>query len=98
MVAFKKNSRFIGCKDGYANWYNIRTPNPNLLVGAVVGGPDQNDDFIDQRDAYLMTEPATYNTAPLVGVFARLQAGGSTQSTGTLLPLHLFSFQNLLLN
>lgn len=85
MVAFKKNSRFIGCKDGYANWYNIRTPNPNLLVGAVVGGPDQNDDFIDQRDAYLMTEPATYNTAPLVGVFARLQVGGSTtQNTGTL--------------
>lgn len=79
MVAFNKNSGFIGCKDGYANWYNAQTPNPNLLVGAVVGGPDQNDNFIDQRDAYLMTEPAIYNTAPLVGVLARLQAGGSTQ-------------------
>jgi hypothetical protein len=29
-----------------------------------------------------MTEPATYNTAPLVGVFARLAAGGGSSGGG----------------
>lgn len=85
IVAYKKNPEFVACKAGYANWYNIQTPNPNLLVGAVVGGPDQNDDFIDQRDAYLMTEPATYNTAPLVGVLARLQSGSRMQNVAGII-------------
>jgi hypothetical protein len=31
---------------------------------------------VDERNAYEMTEPTTYNTAPLVGVLARLQVGG----------------------
>ena len=89
IVAYKKNPEFVACKAGYANWYNIQTPNPNLLVGAVVGGPDQNDDFIDQRDAYLMTEPATYNTAPLVGVLARLQSGSRMQNVAGIIFVNL---------
>ena len=48
--------------------------NPNLIVGAVVGGPDANDTFIDKRWNYKQTEARTYNTAPLVGVFASQRA------------------------
>ena len=48
------------------------TPNPNLLVGAVVGGPDLNDMFPDQRSDHEQSEPATYINAPLVGALAYL--------------------------
>jgi hypothetical protein len=72
-VSFKQNPQFVSCRGGYEDWYIVKDRNPNLLVGALVGGPDQNDNFVDERDAYEMTEPTTYNTAPLVGVLARLQ-------------------------
>jgi hypothetical protein len=74
IVSFKQNPQFVSCRGGYEEWYVMKERNPNVLVGAVVGGPDQNDDFVDDRAAYEMTEPTTYNTAPLVGVLARLQS------------------------
>jgi endoglucanase len=73
IVSLKQNPQFVSCRGGYEDWYIMKDRNPNLLVGALVGGPDQNDNFVDERDAYEMTEPTTYNTAPLVGVLARLQ-------------------------
>ncbi|KAI7739206.1 hypothetical protein M8C21_005628 [Ambrosia artemisiifolia] len=48
---------------------------PNLLTGAIVGGPDAYDNFADHRDNYEQTEPATYNNAPLLGVLSRLHGG-----------------------
>lgn len=92
IVSYKKEPQFVTCKGGYTDWYNTENVNPNLLVGALVGGPDQNDDFVDQRNAYAMTEPATYNTAPLVGVLARLQGGGNAQGSSNAL---IFSFSTL---
>ncbi|ERN03164.1 hypothetical protein AMTR_s00003p00122090 [Amborella trichopoda] len=47
-------------------------PNPNQLVGAVVGGPDLHDRFPDLRSDYEQSEPATYINAPLVGALAYL--------------------------
>ncbi|XP_044502684.1 endoglucanase 11-like [Mangifera indica] len=72
IVSYRENKGFIGCTQGYDNWYSRPEPNPNVLVGALVGGPDCQDDFVDQRDNYMQTEACTYNTAPLVGVFAKL--------------------------
>ncbi|KAL2316994.1 hypothetical protein Fmac_030870 [Flemingia macrophylla] len=72
IVSYKKNKGFIGCTQGYDNWYSTQTPNPNVLVGALVGGPDGQDNFEDRRNNYMQTEACTYNTAPLVGVFAKL--------------------------
>ncbi|PON84499.1 Glycoside hydrolase [Trema orientale] len=72
IVSFRENKGFIGCTQGYDNWYGRDEPNPNVLVGALVGGPDCQDNFGDQRDNYMQTEACTYNTAPLVGVFAKL--------------------------
>ncbi|CAN1149603.1 Endoglucanase 11 [Linum perenne] len=57
---------------GYDIWYKRKGPNPNVLVGALVGGPDENDVFRDERDNHEQTEACTYNTATLVGVLARL--------------------------
>ncbi|XP_010244161.1 PREDICTED: endoglucanase 11-like [Nelumbo nucifera] len=72
IVSYRENKGFIGCTQGYDNWYGRDEPNPNIVVGALVGGPDWQDNFRDQRGNYMQTEACTYNTAPLVGIFAKL--------------------------
>ncbi|KAI5683254.1 hypothetical protein M9H77_04482 [Catharanthus roseus] len=72
IVSYRENKGFIGCTQGYDNWYSSPEPNPNVLFGALVGGPDCQDNFSDERGNYMQTEACTYNTAPLVGVFAKL--------------------------
>lgn len=61
----------IPCSAGFAS---LSSPgaNPNVLVGAVVGGPDAQDRFPDERSDYEQSEPATYINAPLVGALAYL--------------------------
>lgn len=76
IVSIKQNSKLVSCSNGFTQFYYSSSPNPNVHNGALVGGPDQNDNFQDSRSNYEMTEPATCNTAPMVGVFARLAAGG----------------------
>ncbi|KAH9793397.1 Endoglucanase 11 [Citrus sinensis] len=71
IVSYRENKGFIGCTQGYDNWYSRVDQNPNVIVGALVGGPDWRDNFMDQRNNYMQTEACTYNTAPLVGVFAK---------------------------
>ncbi|KAL8150307.1 hypothetical protein V2J09_020115 [Rumex salicifolius] len=59
----------IGCNDGF-QYFHSESPNPNVLVGAVVGGPDYGDGFSDDRNNYRQSEPATYINAPFVGALA----------------------------
>ncbi|KAL7123577.1 hypothetical protein ACP275_01G113700 [Erythranthe tilingii] len=59
----------ISCGDGF-QYLNSRSPNPNILVGAVLGGPDNRDNFADDRNNYQQSEPATYINAPFVGALA----------------------------
>uniref|UniRef100_J3KXQ6 Endoglucanase n=1 Tax=Oryza brachyantha TaxID=4533 RepID=J3KXQ6_ORYBR len=80
IVSIKDSPSFVGCRDGYASWYGRQGSNPNLLDGAVVGGPDEHDDFADERNNYQQTEAATYNNAPLMGVLARLAAGHGSRA------------------
>ena len=40
------------------NDYNEATPNPNVLMGALVGGPDASDNYADKRDDYIQNEVA----------------------------------------
>lgn len=42
------------------NWNNFNSPDPNpqILQGALVGGPDQNDYYVDARDNYRTNEVA----------------------------------------
>ncbi|XP_059276432.1 endoglucanase 1-like [Lycium ferocissimum] len=63
----------IGCNDGFQS-LNSASPNPNVLVGAIVGGPDSKDNFEDDRNNYQQSEPATYINAPLIGALAFLSA------------------------
>ncbi|KAJ0680721.1 putative cellulase [Helianthus annuus] len=72
IVSYRENKGFIGCTEGYDNWYGSSDPNPNVVFGALVGGPNHKDEFFDKRGNYMQTEACTYNTAPLVGIFARL--------------------------
>ncbi|KAH7546778.1 hypothetical protein FEM48_Zijuj01G0237400 [Ziziphus jujuba var. spinosa] len=80
VVSYKKDKGFIGCTQGYDGWYGSREPNPNVLVGALVGGPDSHDGFRDERSNYMQTEACTYNTATLVGVFAKLHRSETDDS------------------
>uniref|UniRef100_A0A804UDH4 cellulase n=1 Tax=Zea mays TaxID=4577 RepID=A0A804UDH4_MAIZE len=57
---------------GFDDWFGRGRPNPNVLAGAIVGGPNSRDEFRDERENYMQTEACTYNTAPMVAVFARL--------------------------
>ncbi|KAJ4963356.1 hypothetical protein NE237_023295 [Protea cynaroides] len=61
--------QFIACKEGSV-YFNSSDPNPNVLVGAVVGGPDEDDVYEDDRADFRKSEPTTYINAPLVGVLA----------------------------
>ncbi|WOG88150.1 hypothetical protein DCAR_0207384 [Daucus carota subsp. sativus] len=59
----------ISCGDGFQYFYSS-SPNQNIHVGAIVGGPDNNDNFNDDRNNYQQSEPATYINAPFVGALA----------------------------
>lgn len=72
IVSIKKNPEPVTCKGGFDLYFNKNEPNPNVLDGAVVGGPDDNDGFTDSRSNYQQAETAIANIAPLVGVLARI--------------------------
>ncbi|XP_066351482.1 endoglucanase 21-like [Miscanthus floridulus] len=74
IVSHHADGRFIGCVQGYDHWFRRAGSNPNVVVGAIVGGPDHRDRFSDRRSNYMQTEACTYNTAPMVGVFAHLHS------------------------
>ncbi|GER53156.1 endoglucanase 5 [Striga asiatica] len=78
----------VGCVEGFEVWYKRPNPNPNVVYGALVGGPNANDEFSDDRSNYEQTEPTLSGTAPLVGLFARLYSlpGNSAGSNGHGLP------------
>ena len=62
----------IGCQEGFQSYFYSGAANPNVHTGAVVGGPDENDAFPDDRADYARSEPTTYTNAPLVGCLAYL--------------------------
>ncbi|KAI4368020.1 hypothetical protein MLD38_016633 [Melastoma candidum] len=59
----------ISCGNGFQYLYS-GSPNPNILVGAIVGGPDNKDGFADDRNNYQQSEPTTYINAAFVGAVA----------------------------
>ncbi|CAA6674957.1 unnamed protein product [Spirodela intermedia] len=67
----------VSCGEGFSIWFNAPRPNPNVHVGAIVGGPDSNDRFQDIRSDYSHLEPTTYINAAFVGAVAPF-VGSST--------------------
>ncbi|KAF7817346.1 endoglucanase 16 [Senna tora] len=53
-------------------WLQKDGPNPNELTGAILGGPDKNDQFHDKRSESVFTEPCTYVNSLIVGPLAKL--------------------------
>ncbi|XP_031113750.1 endoglucanase 3-like [Ipomoea triloba] len=58
------------CESGFQPFFYTSNANPNILVGAIVGGPNQNDFFPDDRTDPSHSEPATYINAAMVGPLA----------------------------
>lgn len=71
--SIKDHPQFIACKDGTV-YFNSSNPNPNVLVGALVGGPEEDDEYEDDRANFRKSEPTTYINAPFVGVLAYFAA------------------------
>ncbi|XP_073011433.1 endoglucanase 23-like [Typha latifolia] len=69
LPSISNHPQFIACKDG-SPYYKSSDPNPNPLIGAVVGGPGEDDIYEDDRADFRKSEPTTYINAPLVGVLA----------------------------
>ncbi|GKC39460.1 endoglucanase 24-like protein [Tanacetum coccineum] len=71
--SIKHHRRPIKCKEGTL-YYMSSYPNPNLLVGALVGGPGEDNEFADDRNEASKSEPTTYVNAPFVGALAYFAA------------------------
>ncbi|KAF5958565.1 hypothetical protein HYC85_005790 [Camellia sinensis] len=71
-----------GCSDGW-KWFNSTDPNPNVAVGALVGGPFLNETFVDSRNNSMQTEPTTYNGALIVGLLSGLVTTSSVVQSFT---------------
>lgn len=65
------DGRAHSCAEG-DKWLNSKEANPNELLGAMVGGPDQNDIFLDEREKPWFTEPSISSNAGLVAALIAL--------------------------
>ena len=78
----------VDCVQGFESWYKRSEPNPNVLYGALIGGPDSSDSFTDDRDNYEQNEPTTTAAAPLIGLFSRMLSAFSSATTSGSFFLH----------
>ncbi|PON99895.1 Glycoside hydrolase [Trema orientale] len=76
LPSVKDHPQVIACKEGSV-YFNSSNPNPNVLVGAIVGGPGEDDVYEDNREDFRKSEPTTYINAPFVGVLAYFVANPS---------------------
>ena len=70
------------CTEGFT-WFKSKNPNPNVAVGALVGGPFLNESFVDSRNNPMQGEPTTYNGAVLVGLLSGLVTTSSVVQSFT---------------
>ncbi|CAK7329611.1 unnamed protein product [Dovyalis caffra] len=76
LPSIKDHPEFIACKEG-SIYFNSTNPNPNVHVGAIVGGPSEDDSYDDNRDDFRKSEPTTYINAPFVGALAYFAANSN---------------------
>ncbi|KAK7253060.1 hypothetical protein RIF29_37464 [Crotalaria pallida] len=79
--SLRVQSSKISCKDGQSQYFQSSNPNANVHVGAIVGGPDVNDQFSDARSDHAHSEPTTYMNAAFVGSVAALLDGAKRSSS-----------------
>jgi len=71
----------------YANGDNAK-PAKNLLLGALVGGPNMSDNFIDDVNQFQFTEVAIDYNAAFVGALAAIENTTAISLYPLLQPLH----------
>ncbi|KQK21861.1 endoglucanase 9 [Brachypodium distachyon] len=78
----KKKGVHYGCKEGW-KWRDSKKPNPHIVVGAMVAGPDRHDRFKDVRKNYNYTEATLAGNAGLVTALVALsgEAHGLDKNT-----------------
>ncbi|CAM6088915.1 unnamed protein product [Calypogeia fissa] len=72
-----------GCTGGF-RFRDANAPNSHVINGAMVGGPDKFDRFLDRRNNYTYTEPTVAGNAGLVGALISLSEvapGGVDRNT-----------------
>ncbi|KAL2897475.1 Endoglucanase 8 [Bienertia sinuspersici] len=67
-------NQVVTCARTFIDYFTKNAPNPNELTGAIVGGPDKNDNFEDRRHIGNMEEPCTYINSLAIGALARLSS------------------------
>ncbi|KAI5589364.1 hypothetical protein BDE02_05G157600 [Populus trichocarpa] len=91
------DDQHYSCPEG-DRWLYSTDPNPNILYGAMVAGPDKFDNFLDDRDKPWFTEPTIASNAGLVAALIALHDPPykSSDSNGTNLGIDLTGiFKNL---
>ncbi|XP_057247763.1 endoglucanase 5 [Beta vulgaris subsp. vulgaris] len=78
MPSIHEVSSKIECVQGFEEWYKNSGPNPNVLYGALIGGPDSSDCFADDRDNHAQSEPTLTAASPLIGLFSKLYSVSSS--------------------
>ncbi len=78
MPSLTSHPQTIGCQGGFDPFMHSTSPNPNILTGAIVGCPDENDGLPDDRGDYSHSEPTTYINAAIVGPLAYFAKSSST--------------------
>ena len=61
-------------KCGWSDFHSSK-PNPNVVHGAIVGGPDAGDNFDDSRDNYVQNEVSLNYNAGFQGLLAAAAEG-----------------------
>ncbi|KAG6776161.1 hypothetical protein POTOM_019667 [Populus tomentosa] len=94
------DDQHYSCPEG-DRWLYSTDPNPNILFGAMVAGPDKFDNFLDDRDKPWFTEPTIASNAGLVAALIALHDPPckSSDSNGTNRGIDLTGiFKNLQLH
>ncbi|KAL6278266.1 hypothetical protein ACE6H2_021867 [Prunus campanulata] len=76
-ASIPKNSIKYSCQGGWKWRYSLK-PNANIIVGAMVAGPDKRDAFHDVCRNYNYTEPTLVGNAGLVAALVALSGETTT--------------------
>ena len=71
---FPRNPHHRTAHGSWLNDMSKPTENRNLLIGALVGGPDEKDNWEDDRTDWVRNEVGTGYNAALVGALAKMYA------------------------
>jgi len=76
-ASIPKNGQRVGCTQGY-KFRDAKSPNPHVIEGAMVAGPDKFDKYTDHRMNYNQAEPTLAANAALVGALVSLSTVTTT--------------------